>query len=352
MRILYFSRSYTPHDFRFLSAIVEGGHEAYFLRLTKGKSPETRPLPRGVQSVSGSLPDVIAKVKPDLLHAGPLTDCGYQAVKTGFHPLVLMSWGSDILWEARRNTASRKRVRVALDHADVVIGDCNTVQQAAKKLGVSNHRIITFPWGIDLTRFRPNWRDGGLREKLGWQNAFVLLHLRAWEPLYDSLTVVHAFVRAARENTSLRLLMPGDGSQRAKIKGILKKAEMRDRVHFPGQISQKELPAYFRASDLYLSASQSDGSSVSLMEALACGLPAVVSDIPGNREWIPSGKQGWLFPVKDVTALSRLILKASRSKQLKAIAKQSRKLAEERANWTKNKRKLFAAYKLALESVN
>ncbi len=352
MRILYFSPSYTPHDFRFLSAIVEGGYQAHFLRLNEGKSSESRPLPLGAQSESGSLSDVIAKVKPDLLHAGPLTDCGYQAAKDGFHPLVLMSWGSDILWEARRHRASQKRIRYALDRADVVIGDCNVVQQAAMRFGVSSHTIITFPWGVDLSRFSPSAGESGLRKTLGWQKAFVLLHLRAWEPLYDPLTVVRAFVRASRENTNLRLMMPGDGSQRARIKQILEKAGLRDRVHFPGQISQKELPAYFCASDIYLSASQSDGSSVSLMEGLACGLPALVSDIPGNREWIQPGKQGWLFPVKDVTALNQLILKASNSKRLKVIARQARKLAEQKANWAKNKGKLFAAYQLALESTD
>ena len=58
----------------------------------------------------------------------------------------------------------------------------------------------------------------------------------------------------------------------------------------------------YRAADLYLSASHSDGSSVSLMEALGCGLPVLVSDIPGNREWVTDGEQGWLFPDGDDAA--------------------------------------------------
>ena len=350
MKVLYFSHSYTPHDHRFLSAIAEAGHRVFFLRLDDRKTTEKRPLPKGVQQVSGPVKSVVSKIKPDLIHAGPLSDCSYQAAKTGFHPIVQMSWGSDILWNAQRNAGARKKVRFALDHADALIGDCQAVRRAATKYGFPKEWIVIFPWGIDLAKFSPRGSDGGLRKKLDWQNKFVLLHLRAWEPLYDPLTVARSFVSAARENTRLRLLMPGGGKLMAKVVNLFRKAGMLDRVHFPGQIPQNELPTYFRTSDLYLSASLSDGSSVSLMEALACGTPALVSDIPGNREWITSGKQGWLFPIKDVFALSKAILEAENSDRLEGMAKQARILAEQKANWAKNKHFLLQAYELAMES--
>lgn len=349
MKILYFSRAYTPHDYRFLSTIVENGHKTFFLPLENKKPSERRPLPKNVRQLSGSLKEVIEKIKPDLIHAGPLTDCGYQVAKSGFHPFIAMSWGSDILWEAERSSIARKRAGLSLGQADLVIGDCQSVETAVLKMGVSKERIVTFPWGVDLEKFQPKGDDGGLRSKLGWQAKFVILHLRAWETLYDPITVIRAFVKAARENPKLRLLMPGRGSLLTKVKREVEKTEMKDRVHFPGQIYQKELPNYFRAADIYLSASLSDGSSVSLMEALACGVPALVSDIPGNREWVKPGGQGWLFPVKNEVRLAELILVASASRELKEMGIRSRKTAEQRANWNKNKKLLNEAYKLAWE---
>jgi len=350
MKILYFSRSYTAHDHRFLSAIVEGGHKTFFLPLENKKPSERRPLPKNVRQLSGSPKEVIAKIKPDLIHAGPLTDCGYQVARSGFHPFIAMSWGSDILWEAQRNSIARKRVRFSLNHADLVIGDCQSVKTAVLKTGVPKERIVTFPWGVDLEKFHPKGDDGALRSRLGWQTEFVILHLRAWEALYDPMTVVRAFVGAAHENPRLRLLIPGSGSLQTKIKREIEKAGMKDRVHFPGQISQMELPNYFHAADIYLSASLSDGSSVSLMEALACGIPALVSDIPGNREWVEAGKQGWLFPVKNANVLRELILRSSVSKKSKDMGAQARKAAEQRADWRKNKQELDRAYELAMES--
>jgi len=58
---------------------------------------------------------------------------------------------------------------------------------------------------------------------------------------------------------------------------------------------REELPRVYRSADVYVSASHVDGSSVSLLEALACGKPALVSDIPSNCEWVSPGEQGWLF---------------------------------------------------------
>lgn len=351
MKILYFSNGYTPHDHRFLSAIVEGGHEALFLRLNERAVSDTRPIPDDVRNVSGGVHTVIEREHPDLVHAGPLHTCAFLAGQTGFRSLVAMSWGSDILWTARRFWFARRRTRFALQHADAVIGDCDAVRQAVKGYGVADERIVTFPWGIDLDRFSPRLSDGGLRAKLGWQDKFVLLHLRSWEPLYDPLTVARAFVAAAQQNASLRLLMPGAGSLAPKIRRVFAQAGFLDRVHLPGAVAYAELSGYYRSADLYLSASLSDGSSVSLMEALACGLPALVSDIPSNREWVQPA-HGWLFPPEDDAALSAAILAAAASSDRAKMATAARKFAEQRADWTRNKHQLFAAYDLALKGAH
>ena len=92
-------------------------------------------------------------------------------------------------------------------------------------------------------------------------------------------------------------------------------------------------PGFYRSADLYLSASHSDGSSVSLMEALACGRPVLVSDIPGNREWIENSPAGWLFPDGDDAALAEGILKAYRER-----TEFEAQPAMRRANWPKSAR--------------
>ena len=370
MRILYFSRDYGPHDHRFLSAIAEAGHEIFFLRLERRNlSTEQRPLPPRVREIAWvggeslfswfrvahflqDLRKVIADVKPDLFHAGPLPTCGTLAAASGFHPLVLVSWGSDLLYDAQRKVFTRWLTRYSLRHADVLIGDCLAVRHAAQAFAFPENKIITFPWGVDLQRFSPHGGDGGLRAQLGWEKAFVLLHMRSWERFYGAEMVMRVFLHLASNYPELHLLMPGSGSLTSRLQKMIRKAELENRVYFPGQLKQDLLPNYYRAADLYVSASRSDGSSVSLMEALACGLPALVSDIPGNREWVELGEEGWLFPLEDEAALADCIVTAIEQRNsLKEMSKRARHRAEGRANWERNKTGLFRAYDLAMKGV-
>jgi glycosyltransferase involved in cell wall biosynthesis len=156
-----------------------------------------------------------------------------------------------------------------------------------------------------------------------------------------------AFLQAARQRPELRLFMLGNGSLAPQIHKLL--MPLIDRVQFAGQISYDKLPEYYHAADLYVSASHSDGSSVTLMEALASGLPVLVSDIPGNREWIAGNADGWLFPDGDVDALAQALVDAVDARQsLDEIGENARALAEGRADWSKNAEKLIQAYDLAI----
>jgi glycosyltransferase involved in cell wall biosynthesis len=367
MRILYFSRDYTPHDHRFLAAMAENDHEVYYLRLEqRGHQQEDRLLPPGIKPVKWAggrkafrvkdiprllidLRRVIREVKPDVVHAGPIQTAGLLAALSGFHPLVSMSWGSDLLLDADKTRWNRWATGKTLRHSDVMVGDCEAVKRKAVAFGFPAERVVTFPWGVDLAHFSPG-EGGDLRARAGWEDAFVVLHTRSWEPLYGVDVFAKAFATAARERPELRLFLLGNGSLAGEIRQIFMGGGVMERVHFSGQVKYADLPKYYRTANLYVSASHSDGSSVSLMEALACGLPALASDIPGNREWVKPGEQGWLFPDGDAEALAEGIVRAIEQRDgLAEIGRKSRKLAEERANWPENVKKLFVAYKMAIE---
>ncbi|HEY9075504.1 MAG TPA: glycosyltransferase [Anaerolineaceae bacterium] len=363
MHVLYFSRDYTPHDHRFLTSLVGAGIDTTFLRLERGaRQVEDRPLPpqvllaswrggripfrwRDAPGLAVSLRQVIAAVKPDIIHAGPVQTCAFLASLSGFKPLVTMSWGSDLLKDANRNVWLRLVTRWTLRRTAVLVGDCRAVQQKAAEFGFSPSRVTLFPWGVDLDRFQPLTGERPLRQRLGWQDSFVLLCLRSWEPIYGVDVALRGFALAARQEPRLRLILLGGGSQAGLIHQVIEENELRDRVYLGGQVRQADLPGYYQESDLYLSASHSDGTSVSLLEALACGKPVLVSDIPGNREWITQGQEGWFFPDGSVDSLADAILRAVHSpERLPGMSLAARRLAESRADWQKNFQRLLAAY--------
>ncbi|WP_322793441.1 glycosyltransferase [Bellilinea sp.] len=367
MKVLYFSRDYTPHDHRFLSALAQTPHTIYYLRLERqSRQLEDRPLPPQVEQVVwqggrqpvgwrdyprllSDLRRVIRRLQPDVIHAGPIQSAAFLAALSGFRPLVSMSWGSDLLLDADRSAWMRWVTRFTLRRTTVLAADCRTVLEKAAQFGFPPQRVVLFPWGVELARFQPGRADA-FRARRGWQDAFVVLSLRTWEPLYGVDVVARGFARAARQNPRLRLLLLGGGSQAGLIRSIFEQEGVQEQVFFGGQVNGDDLPQYYQEADLYVSASHSDGSSVSLMEALASGLPVLVSDIPSNREWITPGREGWLFADGDDRALSEGILRAAGQPEgLKEMRLAARRLAEERANWQVNFQRLLDAYQLALE---
>jgi glycosyltransferase involved in cell wall biosynthesis len=348
MRILYFSRDYTTHDHRFLSALAKTGHQVYFLQLERrGHVLEDRPLPAEVEAVAWTggrspaelgdgprllrgLREVLDHIQPDIVQAGPLQRSALLVALSGFQPLISMSWGYDLIHDAGRNALWRWATRYTLRHSTVMLGDCSTIRQLAISYGMPDERIVTFPWGVELERFTP------LSDKSDRQT-FTLLSTRGWEPIYGADVIAHAFVQAARQRADLRLVMLGNGSQAALLRQIFQQDGVQEQVLFPGQISQADLPRYYRSADLYISASHSDGTSISLLEAFASGLPALVSDIPGNREWVTSEQNGWLFPDGDADALAQGILHAVDQRQrMPEMGCVARRTAEQRADWAKN----------------
>lgn len=369
MRVLYFTRDYTPHDHRFLSALAATPHEIYALRLERrGMQREDRPLPPQVTQIpwrGGQKPArwrdypallhdlnrVLREVQPDVIHAGPVPTVALLAAFSRRRcPLVSMSWGSDLLMDAARSRWDRWCARAALQRSGAMLADCQAVADAAAALGFPRERMVLFPWGVDLTHFHPGAADD-LRERRGWQDAFVLLSVRSWEPIYGVDVLARAFVLAAREAPELRLALLGGGSQAGLLRKIFENAGVSDRVFFGGRVGNEDLPEMYRAADLYVSTSHSDGSSVSLLEAMACGKPALVSDIPGNREWVTPGENGWWFPDGDVAALAQRMVEAAHVSAEKRVrmGANARSIAEARADWSQNQKKIVQAYELAMK---
>ncbi len=117
-------------------------------------------------------------------------------------------------------------------------------------------------------------------------------------------------------------------------------------VHFAGRLSQAQQPAYYHAADLYVSPSHSDGSSISLLEAMACGRTVLVSDIPSNREWVEDGMNGRLFVDGSEADLTAKLVEMVRDPGQYDYRRLAHVTATERADWRRNFTKLLQAYEM------
>lgn len=357
MRILYFSRNYTPHDFRFLNALSKTEHEVFFLQLEANhRQVEDRPVPENVRQILWAggkrefrwrdvprltldLRRIIKTLRPDLIHAGPVQTCAFLVALSGFRRLLTMSWGYDLVIEADKNAWMRWVTRYTLRRSAFFTSDANVSREKAIAFGMKPERTVVFPWGVDLQYFTPkSFKRSNMR-------AFTLFCSRAWEAIYGVDVLAKAFVKVASVNPEVNLILLGGGSQGNHLRQILMKGGVMERVHFGGHVSQRDLPRWYHMADLYISPSHVDGTSVTLLEALACGLPCLVSDIPGNKEWIEDGVNGWTFRDGDADDLAEKILLAiKKRREFKRIGELARKTAEERADWMKNFGKLLETY--------
>ena len=366
MRILYFSRACTTHDRRFLAALAASPHEIWYLRLEDDAvSYDRRPLPEAVQvmePLGGGAPisapeqylrlvprfeAALDQAGPDLVHAGPVQSCALIAALAGFHPLLAMSWGSDLLVDADRDAFWNWMTRFALGHADMLATDCDEVSQAAQRIaGVERKKIVQFPWGVDTTTFRPGADRLGLRGRLGWEDGVVVISTRSWEPNYGVLHLLEGFRLAYERDPRLRLVLAGDGSQRPEVERLISSRGLINAVWLPGAVAHDELPDYFRAADLYASFAASDGSSISLLEAMATGLPVISTDRASNREWIANRSSGRLVPFGDTQAMAGACLEIANlpANRRHEIAACNRAIIESRANWEWNFGKLLETY--------
>ena len=359
MRIIYFSLGYCTHDYRFLKAISEGGHEVFFVQLEGNeRQVEDRLVPPNVQQVIwkggrepfrwGNLVKLILdfrrltkEIKPDLIHAGPIQTCAFIAILSGFRPILTMSWGFDLMDDVHKSKWMEWVTRYTLKRSTFFTSDANVTRDMAVKYGMNPEKTVVFPWGVDLEHFAPE-----TDHRLLNTDHFTLFCNRSWETRYGVDVLARAFVKVVGQNENVDLILLNGGSQGANIRRILQSGGVLDRVTFGGQVSQTDLSRWVHMADLYISPSHVDGSSVSLMEALGSGLPCLVSDIPANKEWVFENENGWLFRDGDADHLAEKILAAiSQREKLPEMGRASRRSAEMRADWKKNSEVLLNTYR-------
>lgn len=238
---------------------------------------------------------------PDLIHAHVAYPDGLAAVTYGrsvSRPVVITVHGHDLKDLAARRPRWRQQVGEALRGAAAVIAVSGELGQRARELGVPEERLVQVPNGVDCEVFGPGARRPG---DGGWR----LIYTGRYDPAkgLDELLQAMAGLRAEGRDVHLDLV----GGSTATDLGVDFRARARDlgiadRVRFVDEVPWAELPERLAAADLFVLPSHSEGLPLSLLEALACGLP-VVSTRCGGPEEVVDQAVGRLVEPRDVAGL-------------------------------------------------
>ena len=289
---------------------------------------------------------IIKRINPDLIDAHYLSHNGIFASQLKFHPLILTCWGSDILLDPDKYGYQHiRKIKKSFKKADLIAVESKHMKKSVEKF-VSADKIKIIPVGVDLKKFNSNISNGELQKKIKNNDELVIISTRNFEPKYNIQCIVEAFYLLQQNYENTKLILLGTGTQEKELKNQIKRLDIEKKIIFLGEIPHDEMPKYYNLSDIYVSSSLSDAMSVSKLEAMACGLIPVVSDIPANQEIIKDGENGFIFKNNPEDLSNKLISCIECPTDIKKnIIKSNFKIIENTFNWENNMTQLFDLYK-------
>ena len=272
---IYVSPSSGVHDSRWLAALISLGYTPrHFSRAAYSGHEEF--ITQIIEAARSDIPVI----------AGPLDIA--QHLCESIPTVIFLSWGFDLPNAAPDTDLSR---------FTAVIVDSRANEDIARRFGAV--QTVFIPWGITLCALRSDSRVADLTDYGVAADEKVVLSLRAHEELYRVADIIEAFAQKPR---SARLVIGNDGSLTEQLRQLAGELGV-DAVFVP-PVAESGIPALLRRASVYVTASRIDGTSVTLLQAMACGVPIVASANAGNIEWIEDSVTGFLFPIADIAALN------------------------------------------------
>jgi glycosyltransferase involved in cell wall biosynthesis len=252
-------------------------------------------------SIRRAFERALAEFAPDLVLATWAYPDGWASVRLGHQaglPVVIKVHGSDIL-TLRRDSARQRRTSEALRRAEGIIVVSQDLARWVIELGAEPDRVQVVYNGVDSEVFHPGSQQEA-RCRLGvCGDEPIVLFVGHLEPVKGLDFLIEACARVARSGVRFRCYLIGHGSMETALRRQIARSGLEERVRLVGPRPQVELADWYRAADVLVLPSRSEGFPNVLLEATACGLPFVASRVGGIPE-IAEHTAGRLFPVGDV----------------------------------------------------
>lgn len=327
MRILHLYKDYFPvlggieNHIRLLAeGQVARGHEVTVLVTSLGPRTELHEM-AGVRVIKAArvatlasaplslaLPLWLRRLQPDVTHLHfpyPVTEVANWLVGRGRRTVV--TYHSDVVRQKGLLLLYAPLMRHILRRVDRIIATSPAYIHSSDVLAPLAARCTVVPPGVETARFaapadppavaavRARWGPGP-------RLLFVGKH-RYYKGLDD-------LIRALPALPGVRLMAVGEGAMTPVWQALAVELGVAERVHFPGEIPDGELPLYFQAADLFVlpASHRSEAFGLVLVEAMAAGLPVVTTELSTGTSWVNRhGETGLVVPPRDPTALARAI---------------------------------------------
>ncbi len=288
------------------------------------------------------------RINPDILHvhwAGFLVDIAdaWQG------KLIVTAWGSDIYKLGDTQKKTQENIIQGLKKASLVTCDSSDLATEILHLtGISERCLSVIQWGVDTTAFSARPKPTRLMKELGIDSRTVILSPRSFTPLYNLDKILLAFQKVKKVLPDVALVMKrynADVDYEKSLHELISRLEIKDSVFICDRVEYSEMADFYSSGDVMVSVPKSDGTPMSMLEAMACGCGLIMSDLPSIREWVKDGWNGLLVPVDDEKELANALINFLKNKEVALdFAQKNLDIVHKKASQLANMKKMESKY--------
>lgn len=270
---------------------------------------------------------LVKRLKPDLVHAHFISKFGFHAAFLGFSPVVMSAWGDDILIIPHWSRLLWYFTKISLKRANLIYAASEDIRNhICSMFDISDSKVKINTHGVDTSLYHP------FSQKI-IEDKIIVVSNRNFYPVYSLETLIQSIPLVLSENKNISFLVIGQGPEEKKLMDMVESLNLSSNIQFIGWVDSQRMSYYLNLADIYVSTAISDGTPVSMLEAMACGLPCIMTDVGGVHEWIEDNVTGILVSPKSPEEISFCILDLAASPtKRKYLGENARELILKKAN--------------------
>ena len=311
MRICFVGPASNYHIVKWCTWFSNHGHDVHVISFSEGNIPNTtvHVIDAGVTARSSDtakirylfsgkqIKRIIDEIKPDIVNAHYATSYGTALALSGVKNYVLSVWGSDVYDFPKKSFLHKVLVQYSLKKATYLFSTSKAMAEEAGKY--TDKRFEITPFGVDTGLFNPNKRTRN--EKDG---DFIVGTVKGLSDKYGISYLLRAIAEIKKQGViPIKLRIAGKGPQKKEYKKLATELGIDDITTWLGFISQEEAAKEWANMDIAIIPSILESFGVSAVEAQSCGIPVIISDIPGLMEATKPGETSVVVKRKDAHAI-------------------------------------------------
>jgi glycosyltransferase involved in cell wall biosynthesis len=275
---------------------------------------------------------IIKERKFDFVHAHGIAAGALLAGFSKFHPFGVSAWGSDIYLAPKKYPYLKDLIRNTLSKANLIHVESEISALRVSELSkIDRERFLISTWGVDLDLYTKTGVSPMIIGGVNLTQKRIILSFRALEPIYQIDKIIKAYSAIYTEFPDAALVIGSNGTEKPNLEILVEELGISDRVIFTGFIENAQKRALLTNSLFYVQCPSSDGVAITVMEAMASGLPIVTSNVGENRILVEDGENGFLIDEPYEKNLSEMMRRLLLEPKLRNdMAKSSKKIAQEK----------------------